>query len=60
VPNKSTPEQIEARRERLRQLREERAARRRQLLDNPQNPLTIRDRLEKTVPVQGADDEGDE
>ena len=60
VPNKSTPEQIEARRERLRQLREERAARRRQLLDNPQNPLTIRDRLEKTVPVKGADDEGDE
>jgi general secretion pathway protein L len=60
VPNKSTPEQIEARRERLRQLREERAARRRQLLDNPQHPLTIRDRLEKTVPVRGADDEGDE
>lgn len=61
VPNKSTPEQIEARRERLRQLREERASRRRQLLDNPTaNPLTIRDRLEKTVPVRGADVEGDE
>jgi general secretion pathway protein L len=50
VINKSSPEQIEARRERLRQLREERAARRRQLLDNPQNPLNIRDRLERTMP----------
>ncbi len=58
VPNKSTPEQIEARRERLRQLREERAARRRQLLDNPQNPLSIRDRVERTLPQINTD--GDE
>jgi general secretion pathway protein L len=56
--NKSSPEQIEARRERLRQLREERAARRRQLLDTPQNPLSIRDRLERTVPQTA--NEGDE
>lgn len=61
VPSKSSPEQIEARRERLRQLREERASRRRQLLDNPiANPLTIRDRFDKTLPLRGVDEDGDE
>jgi len=60
---KSTPEQLEARRERLRQLREERTNRRRQLLDNPVANPSIRDRFQKTVPalrgVEG-DDEGDQ
>jgi hypothetical protein len=60
---KSTPEQLEARRERLRQLREERTNRRRQLLDNPVANPSIRDRFQKNVPalrgVEG-NDEGDQ
>jgi general secretion pathway protein L len=57
---KSSPEQIEARRERLRQLREERAERRRQMLDSQLANPNIRDRFEKTVPALRADDEGEE
>jgi general secretion pathway protein L len=60
---KSSPEQLESRRERLRKLREERTARRRQLLDNPVANPSMRDRFQKTVPaLRGAagDNVGDE
>jgi general secretion pathway protein L len=61
-PNVS-PEQIEARRERLKRLREERENRRRQLLDNPAARGNMRDRFQKTMPsLRGdtTDDAGDE
>jgi general secretion pathway protein L len=62
-PNIS-PEQIEARRERLKRLREERENRRRQLLDNPAARGTnMRDRFQKTMPSlrgDNTDDAGDE
>lgn len=58
-----SPDQIEARRERLKRLREERENRRRQLLDNPAaRGSNVRDRFQKTVPsLRGdTDDAGDE
>lgn len=58
-----SPEQIEARRERLKRLREERENRRRQLLDNPAaRGSNVRDRFQKTMPsLRGdTDDAGDE
>ena len=60
---KSSPEQLESRRERLRKLREERTARRRQLLDNPVANPSMRDRFQKTVPALrgvAGDNVGDE
>lgn len=63
--DKSSVPQLEARKERLKRLREEREARRRQLLDNPAARGSGRDRFQKAVPIRGlennaTDDEGDE
>ena len=58
-PPKSSPEQLEARRERLRKLREERDARRRQLIDNPGARGSVRDRFQKAVPLRGIEADAD-
>lgn len=62
-PKRPSPGDIEARKERLKKLREEREARRRQLLDSPVARPALRDRLQKpgALPLDrdGAE-EGDE
>ncbi len=55
---KSSPEALEARRERLKRLRDERAERRRQLLDNPIATPNMRDRFQRQIPLER--DQGDE
>jgi general secretion pathway protein L len=60
VERKNSPEELEARRDRLRKLREERASRRKQMLENPVARPGIRDRFERMPLPIGGDDAGDE
>ncbi|HEY1101486.1 MAG TPA: pilus assembly protein PilM, partial [Myxococcota bacterium] len=53
--SKSSPEQIEARKERLKRLREEREKRRQQLLETPGSRGSMRERFNKTMPMRGLD-----
>ncbi len=61
-PKARLPEEIEARKERLRRLREEREARRRQLLDSPVARPQLRERFQKpSLPLdRNAPTDGDE